>query len=274
MTITYLVDGYYNPADELGVAWDDPAIAADWGVDRPDAVRRATRQNPRRADIEPQWRPHFGAADVTMQACSSPAAPGSSARTTCATCSRTPTTRSPSTTRSPTPATSTTCATSTTTRGTRSSRATSATAATLEDAMARPRRGRALRRREPRRPVDRRPRRRSSAPTATAPTSCATSPAGSESSGSCTSRTDEVYGSIEVGSFTETDPLEPALAVLGVEGRLRPDRALVPPHLRPAGRRHPVVEQLRAVPVPREGHPAVRHQPARRAARCRCTATA
>ena len=38
MTITYLVDGYYNPADELGVAWDDPEIAADWGVDRPDAV--------------------------------------------------------------------------------------------------------------------------------------------------------------------------------------------------------------------------------------------
>nr|WP_291835459.1 dTDP-4-dehydrorhamnose 3,5-epimerase family protein [Candidatus Microthrix sp.] len=28
MTITYLVDGY-NPADELGVAWDDPAIGAD-----------------------------------------------------------------------------------------------------------------------------------------------------------------------------------------------------------------------------------------------------
>jgi len=32
MTITYLVDGYYNPADELGVAWNDPAIHADWGV--------------------------------------------------------------------------------------------------------------------------------------------------------------------------------------------------------------------------------------------------
>ena len=29
MTITYLVDGYYNPADELGVAWDDPEVAAD-----------------------------------------------------------------------------------------------------------------------------------------------------------------------------------------------------------------------------------------------------
>ncbi len=35
MTITYLVDGYYNAADELGVAWDDPEIAADWGVTDP-----------------------------------------------------------------------------------------------------------------------------------------------------------------------------------------------------------------------------------------------
>ena len=35
MTITYLVDSYYNPADELGVAWDDPAIGADWGVADP-----------------------------------------------------------------------------------------------------------------------------------------------------------------------------------------------------------------------------------------------
>ena len=53
MTITYLVDGYYNPSDELGVAWDDPDIAADWGVDRagpvrpgpeePDAVRSCPR---------------------------------------------------------------------------------------------------------------------------------------------------------------------------------------------------------------------------------------
>ncbi len=35
MTITYLVDGYYNPADELGVAWDDPDIGADWGLTDP-----------------------------------------------------------------------------------------------------------------------------------------------------------------------------------------------------------------------------------------------
>ncbi len=58
MTITYLVDSYYNPADELGVAWDDPEIAADWGVAEP-IVSDRDRTNPRRADIEPRWRPHW-----------------------------------------------------------------------------------------------------------------------------------------------------------------------------------------------------------------------
>lgn len=31
-TITYMVDNYFDPADELGVAWDEPAIGADWGL--------------------------------------------------------------------------------------------------------------------------------------------------------------------------------------------------------------------------------------------------
>ena len=31
--MTYLVDGYYDPADELGVTWDDATIGADWGID-------------------------------------------------------------------------------------------------------------------------------------------------------------------------------------------------------------------------------------------------
>ncbi len=59
MTITYLVDSYYNTADELGVAWDDPDIGADWGLADPILSDR-DRKNPRRADIEPQWKPHFG----------------------------------------------------------------------------------------------------------------------------------------------------------------------------------------------------------------------
>lgn len=59
MTITYLVDGYYNPADELGVAWDDPEIGADWGVSDP-VLSGRDRANPRRADLDPVFRPHAG----------------------------------------------------------------------------------------------------------------------------------------------------------------------------------------------------------------------
>ncbi|MBM3661617.1 MAG: dTDP-4-keto-6-deoxy-D-glucose epimerase [Actinobacteria bacterium] len=57
MTITYLVDGYYNPADELGVAWDDPAIGADWGISDPTLSER-DRTNPLRADLPSELRPH------------------------------------------------------------------------------------------------------------------------------------------------------------------------------------------------------------------------
>ncbi len=58
MTITYLVDGYYNPADELGVAWDDPAIDADWGMADP-VLSDRDRANPGRNDLpahlQPTW---------------------------------------------------------------------------------------------------------------------------------------------------------------------------------------------------------------------------
>ncbi len=58
MVITYLVDGYYNPADELGVAWDDPAIGADWGVADPTLSER-DRQNPLRAALPENRRPYW-----------------------------------------------------------------------------------------------------------------------------------------------------------------------------------------------------------------------
>jgi dTDP-4-dehydrorhamnose 3,5-epimerase len=57
LTVTYLVDAYYNPADELGVAWDDPEIDADWGVAAPILSDR-DQTNPRRADLDPRLRPH------------------------------------------------------------------------------------------------------------------------------------------------------------------------------------------------------------------------
>ncbi|HEX5614549.1 MAG TPA: dTDP-4-dehydrorhamnose 3,5-epimerase [Acidimicrobiia bacterium] len=58
MTITYLVDSYYNPADELGVAWDDRQVAADWGVADP-VLSERDRANPARdaiaAGVRPSW---------------------------------------------------------------------------------------------------------------------------------------------------------------------------------------------------------------------------
>ena len=58
MVITYLVDGYYNPADELGVMWNDPAVGADWGV--PDPILSTRDQNnPLRADLPAGRRPYF-----------------------------------------------------------------------------------------------------------------------------------------------------------------------------------------------------------------------
>src|SRR5262249_35294411 len=59
MTITYLVDGYYNPDDELGVAWDAPAIGADWGVTNP-VLSGRDRSNPLRATLDDRLRPRWG----------------------------------------------------------------------------------------------------------------------------------------------------------------------------------------------------------------------
>ena len=58
LTITYLVDGYYDPADELGVAWDDPEVAADWGVADP-VLSGRDQHNPRRADRPEAQRPRW-----------------------------------------------------------------------------------------------------------------------------------------------------------------------------------------------------------------------
>ncbi len=59
LTITYLVDGYYNPADELGLAWNDPAVEADWGVADPMLSTRDAA-NPKRDELDPSRRPHIG----------------------------------------------------------------------------------------------------------------------------------------------------------------------------------------------------------------------
>ena len=50
LTLTYLVDGYYDPADELGVAWDDPELQIVWPGTDPILSAR-DQANPRIADI-------------------------------------------------------------------------------------------------------------------------------------------------------------------------------------------------------------------------------
>ena len=85
--------------------------------------------------------------------------------------------------------------------------------------------------------------------------------------------TDEVYGSIDTGSWAEDQPLEPNSPYSASKAVLGPAGPRLLPHPRPPGVRDPLLEQLRPVPVPREGHPALRHQPDRRRARSRCTAT-
>ena len=59
LLLWYLVDSYYNPADELGVAWDDPDVGADWGISDP-VLSARDQVNPRRAEIDPGRRPYYG----------------------------------------------------------------------------------------------------------------------------------------------------------------------------------------------------------------------
>jgi dTDP-4-dehydrorhamnose 3,5-epimerase len=56
--LTYLVDNYYDASDELGLAWDDPAVDADWGVTDPILSKR-DQSNPGRDDIPEDIRPRL-----------------------------------------------------------------------------------------------------------------------------------------------------------------------------------------------------------------------
>ncbi len=55
-TLTYLVDNYYDGSDELGVAWNDPALGVTWGVNNPYLSSRDV-QNPLLKDIPPHQLP-------------------------------------------------------------------------------------------------------------------------------------------------------------------------------------------------------------------------
>lgn len=50
VVLTYLVDHYYDPNDELGLAWDDPDLAIDWGITDP-VVSDRDKNNPLLRDL-------------------------------------------------------------------------------------------------------------------------------------------------------------------------------------------------------------------------------
>jgi dTDP-4-dehydrorhamnose 3,5-epimerase len=56
LTMTYLVDQYYNAADELGVAWDDPDIHADWALTGDPVLSARDRSNPARRTLAAEGR--------------------------------------------------------------------------------------------------------------------------------------------------------------------------------------------------------------------------
>lgn len=57
LTLTYLVDSYYNPAEELGVIWDDPELSLPWAVKDPTLSER-DRKHPRFSELRDQ-RPRY-----------------------------------------------------------------------------------------------------------------------------------------------------------------------------------------------------------------------
>ena len=56
VTMTYLVDCPYDPDDELGLAWNDREVAADWGLAAP-VLSDRDNANPLRSDIPDRLRP-------------------------------------------------------------------------------------------------------------------------------------------------------------------------------------------------------------------------
>ncbi|HWM64123.1 MAG TPA: dTDP-4-dehydrorhamnose 3,5-epimerase [Solirubrobacterales bacterium] len=48
--VTYLLSSTYDPATEAGIAWDDPDVGVEWGVDNP-LLSERDKSAPRLADV-------------------------------------------------------------------------------------------------------------------------------------------------------------------------------------------------------------------------------
>ncbi|MEX6429052.1 MAG: dTDP-4-dehydrorhamnose 3,5-epimerase family protein [Ferrimicrobium sp.] len=57
ITLTYLVDGYYNPSDEHGIRWNDPRLDDIWRLSDP-VVSERDQTNPLLADVPSHLLPY------------------------------------------------------------------------------------------------------------------------------------------------------------------------------------------------------------------------
>lgn len=57
VTLIYLVDNYYDGADEFGLFWDDPDVRVDWRPDTPPIVSDRDAANPPFRGITPAHMP-------------------------------------------------------------------------------------------------------------------------------------------------------------------------------------------------------------------------
>jgi dTDP-4-dehydrorhamnose 3,5-epimerase len=53
-----LVDQYYNPSDELGIFWSDPALGINWNIENPILSNR-DKNNPKISQIPTKQRPVY-----------------------------------------------------------------------------------------------------------------------------------------------------------------------------------------------------------------------
>lgn len=57
VTLFYIVDNFYDGADEFGLAWDDPDVVVPWNAKEPPVLSGRDGANPRWKDILPANRP-------------------------------------------------------------------------------------------------------------------------------------------------------------------------------------------------------------------------
>ena len=63
VTLTYIVDNYYDSQDEYGIAWNDPELRIDWGIENPTISPRDAR-NPNLEDIPRHMLPTLAMSET------------------------------------------------------------------------------------------------------------------------------------------------------------------------------------------------------------------